>query len=68
MQTMLVLILTVIFLLAAIIAMAFKVLFVKGGKFPEGHAHDLARMSEKKRTLKTITNHSKRQKPLETEL
>lgn len=52
MQTMLVLILTVIFLLAAIIAMAFKVLFVKGGKFPEGHAHDLSRMSEKHRTSK----------------
>lgn len=44
---MFVVILTVLILLIAIIAMSFKVLFVKGGKFPEGHAHDIANLTNK---------------------
>lgn len=50
MQTLFVVILAVVILLIAIIAMAFKVLFVKDGKFPEGHAHDIAELAAKQKT------------------
>lgn len=36
------LIATVLLLLAAVVAMAFKVLLVKGGRFPSHHVHDNA--------------------------
>ena len=56
MQTLSVIVIAVLILLVAIIAMAFKVLFVKGGKFPEGHAHDIAKLAEKRKDIK-INNH-----------
>ncbi|MEE0979142.1 MAG: hypothetical protein UH625_07015 [Muribaculaceae bacterium] len=47
MKTLIVIIVTVLLLLAGIILMAFKVLLVKGGKFPEGHAHDVVNLTKK---------------------
>lgn len=32
---------TLLLLLAAILLLGIRVLFVKGGKFPSGHAHDI---------------------------
>ena len=34
------LLITICLLLAAVVLMGVKVLFVKGGKFPSGHVHD----------------------------
>lgn len=35
------LIITVILIALAIITLGFRILFVKGGKFPSGHAHEI---------------------------
>lgn len=42
------LIITICLLLAAVVLMGVKVLFVKGGKFPSGHVHDLPGLKKKK--------------------
>lgn len=34
-------------LLAAVVLLGVKVLFVKGGKFPTGHAHDIPALKKK---------------------
>lgn len=44
------LLLTIVLLAAAIVLLGVKVLFVKGSKFPSGHAHDIAAMSRRKRS------------------
>lgn len=43
-----VLLITICLLLAAVVLMGVKVLFVKGGKFPSGHVHDLPVLKKKK--------------------
>lgn len=40
---------TTVLLLVAVLLMGVKVLFVKGGRFPSGHAHDLPALKKKKR-------------------
>lgn len=40
-------ILAVFLLLAAFILLGVKVLFVKGGKFPSGHVHDIPALRKK---------------------
>jgi len=42
------LLVTVVLLLTAVVLMAVKVLFVKGGQFPSGHVHDLPALKNKK--------------------
>lgn len=37
----------VILVAAAVVLLGVKVLFVKGGKFPSGHAHDIPALREK---------------------
>lgn len=39
--------LTLLLLLAAILLLGVKVLFVKGGTFPTGHAHDIKGLRDK---------------------
>ncbi len=41
------LILTLMFLFLAVVMLAIKVLFVKGGKFPSGHVHDIGALRDK---------------------
>lgn len=41
--------LTTCLLLVAIVLMGVKVLFVKGGKFPSGHVHDLPALQKRNR-------------------
>ena len=38
---------TLILLFMAVVAMGVKALFVKGGKFPSGHAHDIPALRKK---------------------
>lgn len=52
MQTMFVIVLTIILLLLGILAMTFRVLLIKGGKFPEGHAHDLEKLTKRNNSKK----------------
>lgn len=40
--------LTVALLLVAVLLLGVKALFVKGGKFPSGHVHDLPALKKKK--------------------
>lgn len=40
-------ILSIILLAIALLLMGVKVLFVKGGKFPSGHVHDIAALRRK---------------------
>ncbi len=39
--------LTVLLVAVAVILLGIKVLFVKGGKFPSGHAHDIPALRRK---------------------
>ncbi|MBD5193145.1 MAG: hypothetical protein HDS08_03780 [Bacteroides sp.] len=39
--------LTVLMVAIAVILLGIKVLFVKGGKFPSGHAHDIPQLRDK---------------------
>lgn len=39
--------LTVLLVAVAVILLGIKVLFVKGGKFPSGHAHDIPQLRRK---------------------
>lgn len=41
--------LTIILIAAAFVLLGIKVLFVKNGKFPSGHAHDLPALKERGR-------------------
>ena len=50
---------TIILLGVAVILLGVKVLFVKGGKFPSGHVHDLPALKRKK--------HKKRNNNLSTQ-
>jgi hypothetical protein len=43
---MITLALAILLVLAAVVLLAVKVLFVKGGKFPSGHVHDLAALQK----------------------
>lgn len=56
MQIMFVVILAIGILLVAVVGMAFKVLLFKG-KFPEGHAHDIAKLNTRNDSTKTEINH-----------
>ncbi len=51
-----VLMLTLALLLAAILLMGVKALFVKGGKFPSGHVHDLPALKNKSKHKKRNNN------------
>lgn len=42
------LLLTLILVAIAVVLLGVKVLFVKGGRFPSGHAHDLPALKKKK--------------------
>ena len=42
-------ILSIILVAFAIVLLGVKVLFVKGGKFPSGHAHDIAALRGKRK-------------------
>ena len=53
------LLITICLLLAAVVLMGVKVLFVKGGKFPSGHVHDNVALKRKK--------HKKRNNNLSTQ-
>ena len=53
------LLITICLLLAAVVLMGVKVLFVKGVKFPSGHVHDLPAQKSKK--------HKKRNNNLSTQ-
>lgn len=50
------LMLTLALLLAAILLMGVKALFVKGGKFPSGHVHDLPALKNKSKHKKRNNN------------
>lgn len=39
--------LAIILIAFAVVAMAVKVIFVKGGRFPSGHAHDLPALKKR---------------------
>lgn len=43
---------TIILLAAAVLLMGIKALFVKGGKFPSGHVHDLPGLQKRKNRKK----------------
>ncbi len=49
------LVLTVILLLLAVVLLGVKVFFVKGGSFPQGHAHDIMKRA-KHNSHTTYTN------------
>lgn len=40
-------ILTIILVLVSVVLLGVKVLFVKGGRFPSGHVHDIAALRDK---------------------
>jgi len=42
------LLVTICLLLAAVLLLGVKVFFVKGGKFPSGHVHDIPALKKKK--------------------
>lgn len=42
------LLITIALVALAVVLLGVKVLFVKGGKFPSGHAHDLPQLKKKK--------------------
>lgn len=48
------LLLTIMLLAAAIVLLGVKVLFVKGAKFPSGHAHDIAAISKRRHSVDKI--------------
>lgn len=41
------LLITIALVALAVVLLGVKVLFVKGGKFPSGHAHDLPQLKKK---------------------
>jgi hypothetical protein len=41
-------VLSIILLALAMVLLGVKVLFVKGGRFPSGHAHDIPALRDKK--------------------
>ncbi len=43
---------TIVLLAAAVLLMGIKALFVKGGKFPSGHVHDLPGLQKRKNRKK----------------
>ncbi|MBD5225637.1 MAG: hypothetical protein HDS68_06710 [Bacteroidales bacterium] len=43
---------TIILLAAAVLLMGVKALFVKGGRFPSGHVHDLPGLQKRKNRKK----------------
>lgn len=48
MKTLLITVLSAVILVGiAIVALGVKVLFVKGGRFPSGHAHDLPELRQR---------------------
>ncbi len=51
------LIVTIALLAVAILLMGFRALFVKGGKFPSGHVHDLPGLKKKKHRKSTNISH-----------
>lgn len=40
---------TLILVLIAVVLLGIRVLFVKGGKFPDGHAHNLPALQKKRK-------------------
>lgn len=48
MKPVVILAITIALLFLAVVLMAVKVLFVKGGRFPSGHVHDLPALKKKK--------------------
>ncbi len=41
------LVLTIAFLLIAVVLLGVKVMFVKGGRFPSGHVHDIPALRDR---------------------
>ncbi len=56
-NSMKLLIVTIALLAVAILLMGFRALFVKGGKFPSGHVHDLPGLKRKKHRKSTNISH-----------
>lgn len=50
------LLITIALVAVAVVLLGVKVLFVKGGKFPSGHAHDLPQL--KRKIIKSNKPHS----------
>lgn len=46
--------LTLALLTAAVILLGVKALFVKGGRFPSGHVHDIPALRKKRNKKKTL--------------
>ncbi len=55
-------ILTILILLVSFVLLGVKVLFVKGGKFPSGHVHDIPGLREKGISCASNSNDGRKQR------
>ncbi len=56
--------LTVALLAAAVVLMGVKALFVKGGRFPRGHSHELRDIPRRQRALRdSLSSRGGRKRP-----